>query len=127
MSWSAFGEPVNSPVLMPLFFASVCTRAFSAAIQFASSVSRIIQAQAASGCLALAGMTNAEPPVTLTGLPLLSLNGTAWMSILSLYGERTFGYHCALTWAPTWSFTYWLFLPKVSNRSLKLLILAQPP
>ena len=47
-------------------------------------------------------MTNDVPLATANGSPSAFLNGTAWMSISSTYGERTFGYHCALTCDPTW-------------------------
>src|SRR4051812_18139379 len=118
------GEPVNSPVLIPPSFVMVAARASAAAFHASAVVSASAQAHAASGFLAPAGMTKAEPDATENGLPSLSLNGTAPSWILLRYGDRTFGYHCAFTCAPTWSFTNWLFSPNVSNASVKLLTLA---
>src|SRR5690348_12658662 len=121
---SAAGWPVNRPVLIDLSFAMVAARACPAASQAASSVSASAHLQAALGFLALAGMTYEEPVATVTGWPSLPLNGTAPMLILSLNGDSTFGYHWALTSAPTWSLTYWFFSPKKSNASVKLLYFA---
>src|SRR3954454_15136258 len=80
ISLSADGEPVNRPVLMaPGVPASLFARADPAADQASSATSAVIQAHAASGFLAPAGMTNEVPPATVKGLPSLSLKGTAEM------------------------------------------------
>jgi hypothetical protein len=77
---SADGDPVNRPALIaPGVVASLSARAAPAADQDASETSAVIQAQAAPGFLAAAGMTKEVPPATVVGLPLLSLNDTAEM------------------------------------------------
>src|SRR4051794_29954952 len=90
---SAAGCPVNRPVLIELSFARVAARAVAAASHEPSSVRASAHLQAALGFFALAGMTNELPRATVTGWPSLPLNGTAPILILSLNGDRTFGYH----------------------------------
>src|SRR5690349_16129451 len=109
---------------MDFFCCTVAARAVAAASQEASSVSANAHLQPALGFLALVGIANDVPVATVIGLPSLSLNGTAPSWILSLYGESTFGYHCASTSAPTWPCTNWFFSPNTSNESVKLFTLA---
>src|SRR5690349_10832861 len=124
---SAAGEPVNRPVLMDFFWATVWARAAPAASQAPSSVSASAHLQPALGFFALAGITNDVPVATVTGWPSLPLNGTAPSLIWLWYGDRTFGYHCASTSDPTWFLTNWFFSPNTSNESVKLLYFAKPP
>src|SRR4051794_12556434 len=130
LSLSAVGDPVKRPVLIPPDDASAATvlaRASPAASQAGSDVRARAHAHAADGFLAPLGITKDEPLATVNGLPSLSLNGTALIVMFACEGRSTFGYHCWLICAATWSLTYWFSLPKVSNVSMKLFTLAKPP
>src|SRR5918995_2192037 len=124
---SATGDAVNRPVLMDFFSSTVLARACPAAIQAASDVALIAQAQAADLFFPAAATAKAVPPAMASGSPSSVLIGTAARDTSSLVLDSTLTYHCCAVWTATWSFTNWFLSPNTSQVSLKDLTLAKPP